>query len=508
LEFVSAIPILLQGACEDVADEYTKRHGSNKGLLKDLACLIIDGAVDPALTSSKGGLVLRTLWEDISRLDSESQGTASRLLRISASHVVTVTKPRPCTEQEIEDILVLSAGLSTSCAQTLCELGETGIMRADWDAVLALLVSLQGVRREVALRSAIWLNAESPTWLCWPDVLARVEALDDAEARLEVMEVLADLLRCGKDVEWRAGKDEDFAAGVPPRFERWVQWLVQMAHCPKWLAIVKKLYSQLLRADPGGRSCLVYRLSCTHRFPCEWTAPANCGFGCYCEFATQHVVPLLCSICGDPSPDLLDTVAGYVRWRRGPQLMRAARWLKDVASLRPDAKLLGEARVLCDLLSCHKLFETDASLEVLEGISLDKAAISAQAVCTPCRRLPTSLTLEVFQHLTSSFAAGASHARKAACKFAAASAGFLVFMPKPIQQAPWLSTLLRSCCLHWQLLGLDVAEITSLLRKAFQQSIAVRCACRELPPLMSLADLRQSDRHMSHNNLALLLVAF
>jgi len=503
MNFMSAMPVLLQGASADNSND----HANDEGLLKDIACLIINGAVDPALPSSEGGLVLSSLWEKVIRLDRETQGTVLRLIRITASHVVTVTKPRPCTEQEIEHILVLSGGLSTSCACSLCELGETGIMRVDWDAILALLVSLQGDRREVALRSAIWLNSESPTWLCWPDVLARVEALDDAGARLEVMEVLADLLRCGKDVEWRAGKDEDFAAGVPPRFDRWVQWLVQVAHSPKWLAIVKKLYGQLLHADPDGQSSLVYRLSCTHRFPCGWTASAGCGCDCYCEFITQHVVPLLGSICGEMSPRLLDTIAGYVRWRRGPQLVRAAWWLQHVASLRLDAKLLGEPRVLSDLLSCHKLFETDASLKLLEGVSLDAAAISAQAVCNPCRGLPTSLTLEVFRHLTSSYAAGANHSRKDACKFAAASAGFLVFMPKPIQQAPWVSTLLHSCCLHWQLHGVEVAQITSLLRKAFQQSIAIRSACRELPPLMSLADLRP-DCPKADNNLALLLVAF
>jgi hypothetical protein len=418
-----------------------------------------------------------------------------------------LTKPQHCTAQEITNILTLATGLPKACAYSLCELGETGIMRVDWEAILTLLVGLQGERREVSLRSAIWLNAESPAWLRWPEVLAYVEALEDPGARLEVMEVLAELLRSGKEVEWKPGKDEDFAAGVSPRYERWVRWLVQVAHCPKWLGIVKTLYGRLQQADPDGKSCLVRRLSCAHDFPCGWVAPREFGCHCYCEYVTEHVVPLLFSICDAPTPELLDTIATYIRWRRGPQLAQAAQWLTQVAKMRPDASVLGEARVLCDLLSCHKLFENRAGLRSLEGVPLGVAAIAAQAVCTPCRRLPTSVALEVFTHLTSSYAAGAVHTRKDASDFAAGAAGLIAFMPKALWQAPWVSGLLRSCCLRWRLAGVGPARIMVWLRKACQQSLAIRCVCHEPPPLLALSDIC-CDHPGMDNSLALLVVAY
>merc|ERR1711924_273604 len=229
-----------------------------------------------------------------------------------------------------------------------------------------------------------------------------------------------------------------------------VDWGTQS---PKWSGIVKTLQGRLQQADPYGKSCLVKQLLCTHDSRCGWVAAPESGCQCYCEFIADHVVPLLFSLCPTPTPELFDTVATYVRWRRGPQLARATAWLTQAASTRPDASLLRQAPVLCDLLSCHKLFETKAGLRALDSVPLDVAAIAAHAVCTPCRRLPKSVALDVFTPLTSGYAAGARHTRKDASHFASGAAGLIAFMPKALWHTPWVSELLRSCCLRWQLTG-------------------------------------------------------
>lgn len=516
LKFMRVVPILLQGW-------EGGKNGSEAELAKGIAQLCADGALEPPDPSKPDCLDIERVWRALTQLDMHGQDLVLRMIRITALHVVALSKaasfatPQPCSANEFENIITLVRELKMSDVVLLTELGDAGILRSDWAVILSLLASLQGTRREVALRSAIWLNAESPAWLQWPDVLAHVESLDDATARLEVMDVLAEILQCGKEVEWRSGKDEDFSAGVSTRFQRWVHWLLKVAHCPKWLALVRKLYGSILPLDPSGKSCLTWRLSCSHAFPCSWVAPDGLGCSCYCEYLVDTVVPLLLSICPDATPELFDTVANYVRWRRGPELVIATSWLKQAivsrAASRTDANTPVPASILSELLSCHLLFESKTRLQALVDVPLEIAAASAHAVSKSCRNIPTQAALGIFQHIIQGYSVGhlccqsPGGDRKAACEFAAAAAQVLAFMPRDLRQAQWITGLLRSCCIRWQLQGVGTHRLTQLLRKACHQSLVIARVCKEPPPFIALLNGCCECGGLEHN-LALLLVAY
>lgn len=487
--------------------------GSSSAVTKGLARLCVEGVLFP-------GPALDNLQRRLLRLDQPTQCVALRLLhatalqalpaapykgavprqcgRASSSEVSEVGEIlQPCTEKEIADVLTLAGGLSAESAHALCELGNAGIARSDWGVLLATLSTVKAERRMEALRCAEWLHAAAPAWLSWAEVFARVEVLAEKESghyRRQLMSSIAEVLQCREEREMRMGKDEDSTTGVSPRFERWIRWLLQVAHSPKWLDIVSDTYVRLLPLDPGGKSCLISRLASAHSFPCAWCAPASLGCACYCEYILETVVPQLIALCDDPSMNLFDVVATYVRWRRGPQLLAAMDWLQEAASGGAGAAggPLRKASIVAELLSCHKLFELPTGIKALSDTPLEVAAVASQAVCKVSKQLNAAVALAIFQHLAAGWKSGALQTRSATQELATGLARLLARAPENLRAAhdTWLSVLLRSCCVRWRLGGVGASHLTDLLVHACQQTLNVRTTCRSPPPLLVLLTAR------------------
>jgi len=500
---LAAMPTILRGLSSGC--------DSTCAVTKGLARLCVEGVLFP-------GPALDNLQCRLARLDQAAQCVALRLLRATTQQVLPAAPykgavPRrrggassseegealqPCTEKEIEDALTLAEGLSTENANALCELGNAGIMRSDWGVLLATLSTMKGERRMEALRCAEWLHAASPAWLSWAEVFARVEALAEKESgnyrRQTVMSSIAEVLLCREEREMRMGKDEDKTTGVSPRFERWIRWLLQVAHSPKWLDIVSDTYVRLLPLDPGGKSCLISRLASAHSFPCGWCAPHSLGCTCYCEYILETVVPQLMDLCDDPSVELFDAVASYIRWRRGPQLLAAMTWLEEAAAGGAGAAggPLRKASIVAELLSCHKLFELPAGIKALSDTPLEVAAVASQAVCKVSKQLPAAVALAIFQHLAAGWKSGALQTRAATQELATGLARLLARAPENLRAAnvTWLSMLLRSCCVRWRLGGVGASHLTELLVHACRQTLNVRTTCRSPPPLLALLTAR------------------